>query len=109
MTIDEAAAFARDARSLGKVVVLTNGCFDLLHVGHVRYLRAARELGDALIVGVNGDASARTLKGPGRPFVSAGERAELVGALECVDAVCTFEWPTAIELVRRIVPHIYAK
>lgn len=109
MTIDEAAVFARDLRARGKRVVLTNGHFDLLHVGHARYLKAARELGDVLIVGVNGDESTRRLKGAGRPIVPARERAELVGALACVDAVCIFEEPTAIELVRRIKPHVYAK
>ena len=109
VTIEEAASYARQLRDLGKRVVLTNGHFDLLHVGHVRYLRAARELGDALIVGINGDDSTRSLKGPGRPIVPADERAELIGSLACVDVTCVFDSPTAVELVRRIRPHIYVK
>lgn len=109
MGLEDVAAYARRLRDMGKRVVLTNGCFDLLHIGHVRYLRAARELGDALIVGVNSDESARHLKGPDRPIVAASERAELIASLGCVDAVCVFDAPTAVELVRRIKPQVYAK
>jgi len=76
VTLDEAAALAERLRAERKRIVLANGCFDLLHVGHIRYLRAARRLGDVLFVGVNGDAAVRRLKGPGRPLVPAAERVE---------------------------------
>src|SRR5438067_13563834 len=82
-------------RARGQRLVLTNGCFDLLHVGHVRYLQAARGLGDYLVVGVNSDASVRRLKGPTRPLVPAAARAEIIAALGCVDAVVIFDTPTA--------------
>src|SRR6516164_3316281 len=81
-------------RSEGKTVVWTNGCFDLLHVGHVRNLQAARALGDVLVVGLNSDRSVRQLKGPERPIVPAAERAEILAALECVDHVVIFEEST---------------
>jgi rfaE bifunctional protein nucleotidyltransferase chain/domain len=96
-------------RGQGKRLVLANGCFDLLHVGHVRYLRAARALGDALVVGLNSDASVRRIKGPGRPVMPAGERAELVGSLAGVDAVVVFEEDTAEALIARLRPDIHAK
>lgn len=100
---------AAEWRAAGKRVVLANGCFDLLHVGHVRYLRAARELGDVLVVGLNSDASVRRLKGPGRPLMSAAERAEILGALRPVDAVVVFGEDTVDELVRRLRPDVQAK
>jgi D-glycero-beta-D-manno-heptose 1-phosphate adenylyltransferase len=90
-------------------LVLTNGCFDLLHVGHVRYLQAARRLGDFLVVGVNSDASVRQLKGPTRPVVPAVERAEVVAALGCVDAVVIFDSATAEPLVAALRPEVYVK
>ena len=93
----------------GKSLVFTNGCFDLLHVGHVRYLREARALGDALVVAVNGDASVRALKGPTRPINSEDDRAEVLAALECVDYVVIFHTERVTEVVRTIRPHIYAK
>jgi D-beta-D-heptose 7-phosphate kinase/D-beta-D-heptose 1-phosphate adenosyltransferase len=93
----------------GKRIVLTNGCFDLLHVGHLRYLQEARRLGDMLVVGVNSDESVRQLKGESRPIVPQQERAELVAGLECVDYVTIFEEPTAVELVQLIQPTYYAK
>lgn len=96
-------------REAGSRVVLTNGCFDLLHTGHLRYLQAARQLGDLLIVGVNSDESVRQLKGGSRPIVPQQERAELVAGLECVDYVTIFEEPTAVELVKLIQPTYYAK
>jgi rfaE bifunctional protein nucleotidyltransferase chain/domain len=96
-----------DAR--GQRLVFTNGCFDLLHVGHVRYLQAARALGDALVVAVNGDESVRTLKGPSRPVNSEEDRAEVLAALTCVDAVTIFHEERVSEVVRTIRPHIYAK
>jgi rfaE bifunctional protein nucleotidyltransferase chain/domain len=93
----------------GQRIVLTNGVFDLLHVGHVDYLEKARALGDALIVGVNSDASAHQLKREGRPFVPAAERAQLVAALRCVDAAVIFEDFTADNLIRALRPNIYVK
>ena len=97
------------ARAAGQRVVLTNGCFDLLHVGHVRGLRAARALGDVLVVGVNSDASVRALKGESRPLVAQGERAEVLAALESVDYVVIFEEPTAERLASLVRPAVYAK
>jgi D-glycero-beta-D-manno-heptose 1-phosphate adenylyltransferase len=93
----------------GKNIVLTNGCFDLLHVGHVRYLTAAKELGDILVVGLNGDDSVRELKGAGRPINSEGDRAELLSALEMVDQVIIFPEKRATRLIRELRPDIYAK
>lgn len=93
----------------GRRLVFTNGCFDLLHVGHVRYLQAARALGDALLVAVNGDASVRALKGPTRPVNAEQDRAEVLAALGCVDFVVLFDTERVTELVRAIRPHVYAK
>ena len=93
----------------GKTVVFTNGCFDILHAGHVRYLTAARELGDVLIVGLNSDASVRKLKGEGRPVNPATDRAEVLAGLRAVDHVVIFSEDTAEELVRRLQPDIYVK
>jgi len=106
---EAAARWADTQRRLGKTLVLANGCFDLLHVGHVRYLAAARALGDALVVGINSDASVRRLKGAGRPLMSAAERAELLGALAAVDAVVIFEEDTVERLVGLIRPDVQAK
>ena len=106
---EAAARWADTQRGLGKTIVLANGCFDLLHVGHVRYLAAARALGDALVVGINSDASVRRLKGMGRPLMSAGERAELLGALAAVDAVVIFDEDTVERLVGLIRPDVQAK
>ncbi len=106
----EAAARWADAqREMGKSIVLANGCFDLLHVGHVRYLAAARALGDVLVVALNSDASVRRLKGAGRPLMAAAERAELVGALAAVDAVVIFEEDTVERLVGLLRPAVQAK
>ncbi len=90
-------------------MVLTNGCFDLLHVGHVRYLKEARSLGDLLIVGLNSDDSVRRLKGEGRPLMPQEERAEILAALEAVDYVVIFEEDTAEKLVSALQPHLYVK
>jgi D-beta-D-heptose 7-phosphate kinase/D-beta-D-heptose 1-phosphate adenosyltransferase len=90
-------------------VVFTNGCFDLLHPGHVQTLEAARALGDALIVGINGDASVRELKGEGRPVVCERERAELLAALECVDAVIIFNELTPRETIAALLPDVLVK
>ncbi|HLV34165.1 MAG TPA: D-glycero-beta-D-manno-heptose 1-phosphate adenylyltransferase [Spirillospora sp.] len=98
-----------DLRAAGKTVVLTNGHFDLLHVGHLDYLEKARALGDALFVGVNGDASTRRFKGPGRPLVPAAERARLLAALKPVTAVVIFEEDTAHMLLASLQPDIYVK
>ena len=108
-TLDEALRLATARRAEGKRIVLANGCFDLLHVGHIRYLQAARALGDVLIVGLNGDASVGRLKGPGRPLVPAAERAELVAALGGVDAVVVFDEDRADALVARLRPDVHAK
>jgi rfaE bifunctional protein nucleotidyltransferase chain/domain len=106
---EAAGALAARLRAQGKRVVLANGCFDLLHVGHVRYLAAARALGDVLFVGINGDAAVRRLKGPGRPLMPAGERVELLTALRPVDHVVVFEEDTADRLVSLLRPDIHAK
>src|SRR5687768_14309810 len=106
---DELDAALESARAARKRVVLTNGCFDLLHVGHVRALRAARALGDLLVVGINSDESVRRLKGEGRPLVNQGERAEVLAALEPVDYVVVFGEPTAERLASVVRPAIYAK
>jgi rfaE bifunctional protein nucleotidyltransferase chain/domain len=96
-------------RNSGSRIILANGCFDLLHVGHIRYLRAAKELGGKLIVAVNSDASTRALKGANRPRVPDEERAELLGALADVDAVTVFDAPDVSELVRVLRPDVHAK
>lgn len=103
------AALRDEFAAAGKRLVFTNGCFDLLHVGHVRYLQAARALGDALLVAVNGDASVRALKGPARPINNEEDRAEVLGALACVDFLTIFHDERVTELVRTIRPHVYAK
>jgi rfaE bifunctional protein nucleotidyltransferase chain/domain len=109
LDLEGARAAAEAARAAGRRVVLANGCFDLLHVGHVRYLEDARALGDLLIVGVNGDAAVRRLKGPGRPLMPAAERAELLGSLRAVDYVVIFEDDTADRLVALLRPAVHAK
>lgn len=93
----------------GQRLVFTNGCFDLLHVGHVRYLQAARALGEALVVAVNGDASVRALKGPTRPINGEQDRAEVLAALACVDYVVIFDAERVTQLVHDVRPHVYAK
>jgi rfaE bifunctional protein nucleotidyltransferase chain/domain len=96
-------------RQAGDSITLANGAFDLLHVGHVRYLRAAKQLGGRLIVGVNSDVSVRSLKGEGRPLVPEGERAEVLAALADVDAVVIFPELDVRALIREIHPHVHAK
>jgi D-glycero-beta-D-manno-heptose 1-phosphate adenylyltransferase len=98
-----------ELRARGQRIVLTNGHFDLLHVGHLRYLRQARQLGDVLIVGINDDPVTRQRKGPRRPILPEQERAELVAGLECVDFAVIFHEPTADALVRTLQPDVYAK
>lgn len=106
---EELAGLGQRLRASGKRVVFTNGCFDLLHVGHARYLEAARALGDVLVVGLNSDASVRGLKGPGRPVVPEAERAELLGALRCVDYVTLFDEPTPVEVIALLRPDVHTK
>ncbi len=96
-------------RESGITVVFTNGCFDLLHAGHVRYLAAARALGGALAVGLNSDASVRLLKGPLRPVIPENERAEILAALESVDAVTIFEEDTPLQLIEALSPDVLVK
>lgn len=96
-------------RRSGKRIVLANGCFDLFHVGHIRYLAGAKELGECLIVGINSDEQVRVLKGENRPFMPENERAEIVSALKFVDYVTIFSEPTAEELIRAVRPDFHAK
>ncbi len=100
--------FGREKRN-GKRVVFTNGCFDLLHPGHIESLETARALGAVLIVGINSDESVRTLKGPGRPVIPAEERAEILASLECVDAVLIFEELTPQRVIAALVPDVLVK
>jgi len=105
----EAVAFAARLRGEGQRVVFTNGVYDLLHPGHVRYLQAARAEGDALIVGVNSDRSVRALKGPHRPVHPQEERAELIAALACVDAAVVFDQDTPHEIITALQPDVLVK
>jgi rfaE bifunctional protein nucleotidyltransferase chain/domain len=106
---EELARRVAEWRRAGDAIILANGCFDLLHVGHVRYLQAAKQLGGRLVVAVNADASVQRLKGPGRPVVPAAERAELLAALAAVDAVVIFSEPDVRALIGEIRPDIQAK
>ncbi len=96
-------------QSSGRTVVLANGCFDLIHVGHIRYLQGARDAGDVLIVGINSDESVRRLKGAGRPLQPESERAEIIASLECVDHVVIFDSPTVAPLLLSLRPDVHAK
>lgn len=109
LTWEQVDAAVTGVRSDGRRIVFTNGVFDLLHPGHVRYLQYARQLGDMLVVGLNADASVRRNKGPGRPITPEGERAEVLAALECVDAVVIFGEDTPAEIVRLVQPDILVK
>jgi rfaE bifunctional protein nucleotidyltransferase chain/domain len=108
-TLDELAALRAQWREQGKVVVWTNGCFDLLHAGHIHSLRDAKALGDILIVGLNSDVSVRDNKGALRPIVSQDDRAEVIAALEMVDYVTIFDEPTPIEALQKLRPDIHCK
>jgi rfaE bifunctional protein nucleotidyltransferase chain/domain len=107
--LDELSNRCEKLRSAGKKIVATNGCFDLLHVGHVRYLQAARALGDLLVVGLNGDRSIHELKGAGRPITTESDRAEILAALACVDLVTVFPEIRATKFLAAVRPAIYVK
>ncbi len=107
--VETLAARAAELRAAGRKLVFTNGCFDLLHVGHVRYLAAARALGDALVVGVNGDESVRVLKGANRPINRERDRAEVLAALESVDFVTIFSEVRATRVLSMLRPAVYVK
>lgn len=107
--LKELADRCEKLRSAGKKIVATNGCFDLLHVGHVRYLQAARALGDLLIVGLNGDRSVHNLKGGGRPITTENDRVEILAALECVDLVTIFQEIRATNFLAAARPAVYVK
>jgi rfaE bifunctional protein nucleotidyltransferase chain/domain len=109
LTKSAAVALVERLRAAGKTVVFTNGVFDLLHVGHLRYLQQARALGDALIVGLNSDDSVRQIKGAGRPITTEGERAEILEALACVDGVVVFDEATPHDLIVALQPDILVK
>jgi D-beta-D-heptose 7-phosphate kinase/D-beta-D-heptose 1-phosphate adenosyltransferase len=102
------AALKKEKRS-NKKIVFTNGCFDILHVGHIRYLKQAKSLGDRLVIGLNADASVRKLKGPSRPLNSEKDRAEVLSALECVDHIVFFREDTPETLIRAVRPHFLVK
>lgn len=106
---DELTEWRNQLRRDGKKLVVTNGCFDLLHVGHVTYLEAARSLGDALLIGVNGDGSVQQLKGPGRPLNGESDRARVLAALACVDGVCIFPEKRATRFLEEARPDVYVK
>jgi len=106
---DKLPTWRKQYRAGGKKLVVTNGCFDILHLGHVTYLETARNFGDALLVGVNGDAATRELKGAGRPVNSENDRAAILAALESVSAVCIFADKTAVKFLELAQPDIYVK
>src|SRR5213075_3579507 len=107
--LEELSDRCEKLRSAGKKIVATNGCFDLLHLGHVRYLQAARALGELLVVGLNGDRSVHELKGAGRPITTQTDRAEILAALECVDLVTVFPEIRATKFLAAVRPAVYAK
>jgi rfaE bifunctional protein nucleotidyltransferase chain/domain len=109
VTQERAADLVAHLRAAGKTIVFTNGVFDLLHIGHLRYLRQARALGDALIVGLNSDRSVRANKGPQRPITPEGERAEVLEALSCVDGVVVFDEETPHDLIAVLEPDVLVK
>ncbi len=109
ISLGEARVLAEGMRRAGKRVVVANGAFDMLHVGHVRYLAAARAAGDVLFVALNSDVSVRGSKGPQRPIVPEDERAEILSHLDCVDWIVLFDEPTVAEVLRALKPHVHAK
>jgi rfaE bifunctional protein nucleotidyltransferase chain/domain len=108
-TIEELRDIVADERRAGRTIALANGCFDILHVGHVRYLEASRHEADTLVVAVNGDHTVTALKGEGRPVLSAADRAELIAALRCVDHVVVFDEPTVERVLRALEPDVHCK
>ncbi|MBN2432136.1 MAG: adenylyltransferase/cytidyltransferase family protein [Acidobacteria bacterium] len=109
VTAAEAEAIIRQTRREGKVVVMANGCFDLIHVGHIRYLQAARQMGDLLVVALNSDAGIRQLKGSGRPIMNQHDRSVILAAMEMVDWIVIFDEPDVRALLRRLRPDIQVK
>lgn len=109
LALDELKPIVEREKSRGKKIIFANGCFDVLHVGHIRYLKGARDLGDILVVGLNSDASARRLKGKGRPILDEQARAALLSALACVDYVVIFEDDTVDRLLIELKPHFHCK
>jgi len=108
-TKEELRRIVEDLKKKGKRIVFTNGCFDLLHLGHIRYLEKAKSLGDILVVGVNSDRSVRNLKGPERPILLEEERVEILSSLGCVDYITVFDELTPLELISSLQPHILVK
>ncbi len=108
-SIDSAQKEVNLLKKEGKRIVFTNGCFDILHIGHARYLYEAKRLGDFLLVAVNSDRSVKALKGPSRPVVPENERAEMIAALGCVDMAIIFDEETPYEVIKKIVPHVLVK
>lgn len=106
---EELLRIIRDLKAKGKRIVFTNGCFDLLHIGHVRYLEKARALGDVLVVGVNSDSSVRRLKGPERPILPEEERTEILSSLGCVNYVTIFHEPDPLKLITSLQPNVLVK
>jgi rfaE bifunctional protein nucleotidyltransferase chain/domain len=109
LDLEKLAAHSAELRTSGRKIVATNGCFDLLHLGHVRYLQKARALGDFLVVGLNSDRSMRELKGPPRPLTSEADRAEILAGLQCVDLVTVFPNTRATQFIAAARPDIYVK
>ena len=109
ITLQEAKSYSTELQQSGKKIVFTNGCFDILHAGHVKYLEAAKQLGDKLIVGINSDESVRKLKGKDRPINKLINRAKVIGSLKCVDAVVVFDETTPIKLIKAIKPNVLVK
>jgi len=105
----ELLGLIKDLKRIGKRIVFTNGCFDLLHIGHIRYLEEAKTLGDVLVIGVNGDASVRKIKGPHRPILPVEERAEILSSLECVNYVTIFDETDPLELITSLLPNVLVK
>ena len=108
-TKEDVQRIVEDLKKKGKKIVFTNGCFDLLHLGHIRYLEKAKSLGDILVVGVNSDRSVRNLKGPERPILSEEERSEILSSLGCVDYITVFDELTPLKLISSLQPHILVK
>jgi D-beta-D-heptose 7-phosphate kinase/D-beta-D-heptose 1-phosphate adenosyltransferase len=108
-TKEDLHRIVEDLKKKGKRIVFTNGCFDLLHLGHIRYLEKAKSIGDILVVGVNSDRSVQSLKGPERPILPEEERAEILSGLECVDYITLFDELTPLELISSLQPHILVK